>query len=113
MRITPDMLAAGYDFLRTTEPFRAWNLPESDDIGFAVLRTNHSADFGVNNGTPIIRVSERRNKHSNTILMTVAHECIHLYQHLHGLSGGGEHNGDFRARAARICKIHGWDEGNF
>jgi len=27
LRLTPDMLAAGYDFLRTTAPFQRWRLP--------------------------------------------------------------------------------------
>ena len=31
LRLTPDMLAAAYDFLRTTVPFSRWRLPEADD----------------------------------------------------------------------------------
>jgi hypothetical protein len=73
------MLAAAYDFLRTTEPFKHWRLPESDEVGFAVVRDPAIfADFGIEKGTPIIRVSEARNGHAATLLATLAHEMCHL-----------------------------------
>src|SRR6185312_3296203 len=68
LRLTPDMLAAAYDFLRTTEPFRRWSLPEADDVGFAVVRDPKMfADFGMENGIPVIRVSEAKNGHTVTL----------------------------------------------
>ena len=36
LSLTPDLLAAAYDFLRATPPFKAWRLPESDDIAHTV-----------------------------------------------------------------------------
>lgn len=108
LRLTPDMLAAGYDFLRTTEPFRRWRLPDSDDLGFHVVReAAMSADFGTEKGVPFIRVSENDNGHSATLLATLAHEMIHLRQHL---TGDREHHGPrFRRMAARVCAAHGYD----
>ena len=40
LKLTPDMLAAGYDFLRTTEPFRAWRLPDAEEVGLQVAGDN-------------------------------------------------------------------------
>lgn len=108
LRLTPDMLAAAYDFLRTTEPFRRWDLPESDELGFHVVRyIGLSADFGIREGVPCIRASEVNNGHTVTLLASLAHEMIHLRQHL---TGDREHHGPrFRRMAARVCTVHGFD----
>jgi hypothetical protein len=112
LRLTPDMLASGYDFLRTTEPFRRWRLPESDEVGFHVVRDPAlSADFGVREGMPCIRVSEINNGHAVTLLATLSHEMIHLRQHL---TGDREHHGRrFKRMAARVCAVHGFDPKAF
>jgi hypothetical protein len=108
LRLTPDMLAAGYDFLRATLPFSKWRLPESDDLGFHVVRDSSlSADFGVERDIPFIRVSEASNGHTSTLLASLAHEMIHLRQHL---TGDRElHGPRFKRMAARVCAIHGFD----
>ncbi len=36
--LTPEMLRACYEFLRSTPPFRRWSLPPGDEIGFHVTR---------------------------------------------------------------------------
>lgn len=108
LRLTPDMLAAGYDFLRTTEPFRHWKLPHSDDLGFHVVRhAGLSADFGVKKGVPFIRVSEAGNGHTSTLLASLCHEMIHLRQHLPG--DRELHGPRFQRMAARVCALHGFD----
>ena len=111
LRLTPDMLA-GYDFLRTCDPFRCWKLPESDALGFHVVRDSGlSADFGIEQGMPFIRISELHNGHAATLLATLAHEMIHLRQHL---TGDREHHGPrFRRMAARVCAAHGFDPKTF
>jgi hypothetical protein len=115
LRLTPDTLAAAYDFLRTTDPFKAWKLPHSDDVAFHVIRNqNIFADFGIDNdGQPLIRVSTAKNGHTATVLMSVAHEALHLHQYLAGLDKGSEHNSDFKRKAKRICAVHGWDTALF
>ena len=108
LRLTPDMLAAAYDFLRTTEPFRRWRLPESDELGFYVVRdAGLSADFGMREGVPLIRVSEANNGHAVTLLASLAHEMIHLRQYLTG--DREQHGPRFRRTAARVCAVHGFD----
>ena len=82
--------------------------PESDELGFHVVRdTALSADFGVHEDMPYIRVSEANNGHTVTLLATLAHEMIHLRQHL---TGDREYHGPrFRRMAARVCAVHGFD----
>ena len=65
------------------------------------------ADFGMENGIPIIRVSEARNGHAVTLLSTLAHEMIHLRQVQMGDSGN--HNLLFRKLARLVCAAHGFD----
>lgn len=109
LRLHPDLIAAGYDFLRQSQPFRRWRLPEADEIGFGVVDDpTIFADFCLLNGEPLIRVSGM-NGHTVTLLATIAHEMIHLYQHLNKLDKGDDHNADFWKRAKRICSIHGFD----
>jgi hypothetical protein len=112
LRLTSDMLAAAYDFLRVTEPFKGWKLPEAEDVGFHVLRTRgHSADYSFEAGIHLIRVSAARNGHAASLLATMAHEMIHLRQQI--LGDRGHHTALFRRLAARVCRIHGFDPKTF
>lgn len=114
LRLSPELLAAAYDFLRTTDPFKGWKLPKSGRVKFRVIKDpRRFADFGLENGVPTIRVSTARNGHTDTLLSTVAHESIHLHQYLKGLETKGEHNADFKRRAARVCGAHGYDPRTF
>ena len=112
LKLHPEMLAAAYEYLRTTEPFKGWNLPHADEIGFHVVKTpSMAADFCVENDMPLIRVSLVKNGHTNTLISTMAHEMIHLRQHL---TKDREHHGQrFKKMAARVCKAHGFDPTTF
>lgn len=119
LKLTPDMISAAYDFLRETAPFKGWRLPHSDEIGFHVVPDpNTIADFVLEQDNSMhIRVSVH-NFHTVTLIMTVAHEMVHMYQCMHKLAKNGNkmalvHNADFKRRAKRICAIHGWDESLF
>ena len=112
LRLTPEMLAAAYDFLRTTEPFRNWKLPEGEEVGFHILKTrNHSADYSFENGVHLIRVSAARNGHTASLLATIGHEMIHLRQQQIG--DRGHHTVKFAKMAARVCRAHGFDINTF
>jgi len=112
LRLTPDLLAAGYDFLRETQPFKGWKLPPSDEVGFSVVRDpTYFADCGMENGMPVIRVSEAKNGHTATVLATLAHEMCHIRQFAAGDSGN--HNEMFRRLARAVCRAHGFDIKSF
>jgi hypothetical protein len=83
-------------------------------VGFHVVRDPRShADFDVENGMPIIRVSENGAGHTVSLLAALAHEAIHLHQWFRKLDRGGEHNSDFKMRARQVCRIHGFDPKTF
>ena len=112
LRLTPDMLAGAYEFLRTTQPFSGWKLPHGDEVGFSVVRDKSIfADFGIENGIPIIRVSESKNGLTATLLATMAHEMCHLRQEQ--LGDRGHHSASFKRMAARVCRAHGFDLKTF
>lgn len=111
MRITPDILIGAYEFLRTTPPFRGWRLPHADSVEFRVINKRGVHGWYMNGWSAAHRIdiSEPRHEHTITVLMTMAHEMVHLHQHAKGLVTGHEHNTDFYRRARRVCNIHGWD----
>ena len=112
LKLHPEMIAAGYEFLRQTEPFHHMKLPEAEDIGFHVVRSRKMfADFSVENGIPVIRVSTEKNGHTNTLLATIAHEMIHLHQELTG--DRETHGPRFKRMAAKVCRAHGFDPLTF
>ena len=48
-------------------------MTHADEVGFSVVRDpNMFADFGIENGIPVIRVSEAKNGHTATLLATMA-----------------------------------------
>lgn len=119
MRLTPIILEAAYEFLRCTPPFNKWNLPEADEIEFHVVNKmrpeRHFADCGIgDSGEWCIRVAAKRHRHTQTVLMSMAHEMVHLHQMIRQLeTPNTQHNADFWKRAATVCRHHGWDAGLF
>jgi hypothetical protein len=92
--------------------FQGMQDAHADEVGFAVVRDPAMfADFGVENGMPVIRVSEAKNGHSATLLATMAHEMCHLRQELTG--DRGHHTAGFKRMAARVCRAHGFDPKTF
>ena len=112
LKLHQDMIAAAYDFLRRTEPFKAWRLPPSEEVRFKVVKDPKMfADFGMEFGKPVIRISAAKNGHTATMLATLAHEMIHLRQEL---TGDREvHGVRFKRMAARVCAAHGFDPLTF
>lgn len=111
MRLTHQILESGYEFLRTTPPMRGWRLPHADEVEFKVSQRNLHGEY---TWPPHrIEISAARHNHTNTILMSLAHEMVHLFQSIHKLDKGREHNEDFFERAALICRYHGWDKATF
>lgn len=116
MRLTPEACAAVYDCLRQFAPFSGWKLPPAEQVEFSVTRDHKN--FGthvhyVGTDDHIIEVSEVNNGHFNTIVLTIAHEMVHLHQRRKRLTTKAEHNADFKRRAARICAELGWDAKAF
>jgi hypothetical protein len=113
--ITPQRLAAVYELLRAWPPFCRWGLPPAGEVRFHVLRgKGRDADWGIENGRHHVRLSAARHGHLNSVLAGMAHEMIHMRQHERRTeTPGAEHNAEFHAIAARVCRRYGWDEKQF
>lgn len=116
--LTPEMLAAAYDFLLTTPPFSSWNLPESEDVKFIVNKKlrNKFAQYQWTGDQHSISISAASNGHTSTLLENLAHETIHLFLEERGWESRGNesvHNAAFRKFAAQVCKYHGYDPKAF
>jgi hypothetical protein len=108
------MLAACYDLLRETKPFKGWRLPPSAKVKFSVTRhKDRAADYTYENGVHHIRVSANRNAHLASVLASVAHEAAHLRQRMVRPEERGEHGAEFHRAAKAICAAHGWDPKAF
>jgi|SRR6185437_9271003 len=116
--LTTEMLAAAYDYLRSTPPFSGWNLPEPEDIDFRVSR--RPGEFGryqLIGGRHTISMSAASIGQTSTLMRYLAHECVHMHLEITGMesrSGGpNTHNAAFRKFAAQVSKVHGFDPKAF
>ena len=112
--LTPETLAAAYDYLCTTPPFKGWNLPDSDDVLFKVSRSRKEfARYQWDGKRHVITVSAVAVGHTETLMTYLSHELVHLHLEESGMESrtGNEntHNGAFRVLAAQVCRVHGWD----
>ena len=117
LHITPEMLEAAYELLRTTPPFRGWKLPHADDVQFHVASyTDGFADarYDMTKKQYVIRVSRRTCKQLGTIIVAVAHEMCHIAEAQRAGKGGrAEHGKAFQRLADSVCRYHHVDRGAF
>ena len=112
--LTPETLAAAYEYLRTTPPFKRWKLPHADEVEFRVMwHRGRAGDHEVDHRKTVkhvIRVSDRTVNTTDGLLEVMAHEMVHAYQD--GIVRTGsrrvDHNKEFTRLSARVCKAHGW-----
>jgi hypothetical protein len=111
--LTPEILAANYEFLRVTPPFRRYKLPPSSEIIFRVVRDpakrGHYRRDRYNR--PEIVVSSRVIGHTHNLTEVMAHEMGHAIEDLVlGVYPKCEHTTWFRRNfTPRVCKFHGFD----
>lgn len=113
--LTPEVLAAAYDYLATTEPFCRWNLPDSEDVVFRVVRDPTRCGFYRRDryDRRSISISSASVGHSSTLLQIMAHELVHLHEDAAGMAKQSEHSAAFRKLAALVCRVHGFDPKMF
>lgn len=112
LRLTPSILVAAYEYLRSTPPFHRWKLPEADDVEFHVIRdATIYGDCDLVDDQHIIRISTGRVGRTQSLIESMAHEIVHVYLDRRGVKA--HHGADFRRCAARICRVHGFDPKTF
>lgn len=118
LSFSPEMIAAAYEYLRLSPPFRSWKLPPASEVKFKVSR--RPSEFGRYQwcGTyHTISLSAKSIGQTETLLRYLAHEMIHLHLEASGQEskrgGMNVHNAAFRRYAARVCGVHGFDPKAF
>jgi predicted SprT family Zn-dependent metalloprotease len=110
--LTPEILAATYGFLRVTPPFNRWKLPPAGDVKFRVMRTKQfMGQHFLEPEGHVIDVSAQKVGYTRALILTIAHEMVHMAQHERGLPR--THNADFERMTAQVCKFHGFDPKEF
>jgi len=112
LRLTPEMLRAAYEYVRTTEPFCEWNLPDADDVKFKVIKSRrvYGDCTRIGDGEYRIRVSAALIGTTHTLMTTMAHEMIHVHEEHSGMARANVMHGKaFRKLAEEVCKIHELD----
>jgi len=113
--LTPEILSAAYDLVKACPPFSRWNLPESEDIIFRVIKDPSRRGF---------YRRDRLNRHSisisascigfvESLVETMAHEMIHLHEALIGLETAAQHGKAWNKFADQVCKSMGFDRKLF
>ena len=114
LRLTPNMLRGAYDFLRTTQPFHRWKLPPGELVEFRVVAKPDERGWHTRSITVarhhIIGVSKASIAHSDSLIMVMAHEMVHVRQSDRGTETSNTmHNAEFRRLAKVVCRHHGFD----
>lgn len=115
LKLTPEILTAGYEFLCATQPFDKWGLPPSDSIIFEVCNLKWKRGYfqSFRGGKRHkISVSAACVGYSHGVLAILGHEMIHLKQRIDG-KDWGSHGTIFLGFAKRVCFHHGYDLKEF
>jgi hypothetical protein len=125
MQLTPEILRAAYNYLSETEPFNKWNLPDGEDIGFKVTKPAKGTGRAMGCTHCIIHdpgdrcefsidISENHHHHTASLMLTLAHEMIHVHQRHNCVNRGkNSHDAAFKKYALEVCASHGFDPGQF
>jgi hypothetical protein len=110
--LSRDVLAAAYDYLCTTQPFSEWNLPDSEDVKFRVIKSPDVRGWYLlgQDGSHTIAISSRCIGRTQSLIETVAHEMVHLHQgDVKMDTPNAQHNRAFWKLADIVCEAHGFD----
>lgn len=115
LHITPAMMEASYELLRTTPPFRGWKLPAADEVEFKVISSeSRSADyFRKADGTHCIRANQKWIGSLNGLVATMAHEMCHMHHNIECPSNQAWHGKWFQSAARQVCRYHHFDPKSF
>jgi len=113
LHLTPEILESCYELLRTTPPFRGWKLPHADDVKFVVSRNRDTCAHCEPGTNFTLTVSQHLHSQLCTLLVTLAHEMIHIHEYMIGVRGDIQHGADFKRLAKQVCRYHGFDSKAF
>lgn len=108
---------AGYEYLRSTLPFRRWKLPDPDTLRFAVTaqvdRHGHFDDHDGKRPYQTIAISNVHTKTYRDLLEVLGHELVHLKLYRDRYRGWEHHGYRFAELAKQACRWHDWNLKHF
>lgn len=118
MNVKAADVRAAYEFLRTLEPFHRWKLPPACVIKFQIRRdpSAHGAFDWDGERLRSIAINDDTHTTLNQLLASVAHEMIHVKQHMLGRlpdDPAKHHNALYRRMRKRVCQSLGFDIQTF
>ena len=113
LQLTPESLAACYNYLLQFDPFVQWNLPDSEDIVFRVVKSRKIWGQVKHTSPPIVEISSAHIGRHESLLATMSHEIIHLHQNATEILGRNAHDAAFCKFADAVCKVHNFDRKQF
>ena len=112
MKITRLALQNMYDCLAVLPPFDRFTLPLSHSIEFRVNQSKMAK--GLYEPDPHqISISRIQHDSYGDVLMTLAHEMVHLALERRGASDHSNHDADFNKLGAEVCDFWGWNFKEF
>ena len=116
--LTPHVLETAYTYLRATQPFKGWHLPDADEVEFGVTRhrdryADHTTYYHAKGGGHVIRVSASSVKTTEALMQCLAHEMIHARIAILKTPARSDHGAVFKRLASRVCRVHGWELEKF
>lgn len=110
--ITPDILAACYEYLRATPPFNRWGLPHADEVTFVITRELNTRGYcSTTSGEHEIGVSMVCITQTDSLMKAMSHEMVHAHCDRRGVRK--HHGAEFQKFARQVCNANGWDPGLF
>lgn len=116
VHFSPEDLRTLYDMNRTLPPFKGWKLPPGNEVEFhfVPMRGQDQADCQeLANGRWRIRLAANKHRTLSAAIMTLQHEMVHLHLGTAYPRDRAHHGTRFQKAADRVCKIMGWDRGQF
>lgn len=112
--ITPHMMEAGYDYLRTTPPFRGWHMPPAEEVTFHVFAGHiHGADYLKTAQGHRIRMNSNWVGSTQSLMKNLMHEMVHLHLEIACPTDQAHHGQRFKRKAALVCRYHCLDPKTF
>jgi len=108
-----ERLRLAYDLLAECPPFEGWNMPDSHDVKFTLMRSKDSRGWYLwhkKQKLHEIGISVNCIGNLAELVRVMAHEMIHLHERKTGaVSPHAMHNAAFIGWAKQVCEIHQFD----
>ena len=116
MKVTPDTIRDAYAYLRKLPPFSRWGLPLPGKVVFELEKNPADHATFLDTSPPVLTVHPHLHTTLQQLHMSVAHEMVHLRQHMLGRLNpdhNGAHNTEFRRLSSLVCRHLGFNVQHF